>query len=111
MGMVSFQGGVHVRRFIGGAGAPFGGHMEVDRDHLRFRGWGLAVTVHRQDVQAVRFGPGINATRVSAVLFKPSKEQMVWLSTTHPEPIRSALTDRGWPIFDDDNFDLGVAEE
>jgi hypothetical protein len=110
-GKATFRGGIHVRRSIGGVGAPIGGHLEVERDRLRFSGLGFEVAVRREDVQAVRFGPGINATRISAVLHTPSQEQMFWLSTRHPEPIRSALTEMGWPIVDDHHFDLGVAEE
>jgi len=110
-GDATFHGGIHVREFVGGVGAPIGGHLEVNRDHLRFYGLGLDVKLRREDVQAVRFGPGINATRVSAILHKPSQEQMIWLSTKHPEPIRLALTEMGWPIVEDHHFDLGVAEE
>jgi hypothetical protein len=106
-----FHGGIHVREFIGGVGAPIGGHLEVNRDHLRFFGLGFDVMLRREDVQAERFGPGIDATRVSAILHKPSQEQMLWLSTAHPEPIRVALTEMGWPIVEDHHFDLGVAEE
>jgi hypothetical protein len=108
---VTFRGGIHVRRFVGGVGAPIGGHLEVARDHLRFSGLGFDVEVLRQDVTAVRFGPGVNATRISAILARPSQEQFFWLSTKHPDPIRSALSDRGWPIVDDDHFDMGVADE
>jgi len=110
-GEAKFRGGLHVRRFIGGVGAPIGGHLEVTRDHLRFSGLGFDVKVRRDDVQAVRFGPGFNATRVSAILHTPSQEQMFWLSTKHPGPIRMALAERGWPIVEDDSLDLGVAEE
>jgi hypothetical protein len=109
--VVRFAGGIHVRRFVGGVGAPIGGHLEVGRDHLRFWGLGFDVRVRRQDAEGVRFGPGINATRISAVLVKPSQEQFFWLSTKHPDPIRAALLERGWPVTDDDNFDLGVADE
>ena len=110
-GTARFHGGIHVRRFIGGVGAPIGGHLEVDRDHLHFSGLGFDVKLSRTDVQAVRFGPGINATRISAILHKPSEEQFFWRSTKHPDPIRSALTELGWPIVNENNFDLGVADE
>jgi hypothetical protein len=107
----SFKGGIHVRQQIGGVGAPIGGHLEVTNDAIRFSGLGLNVTIPRRDVQAVRFGPGIGATRISAVLLKPAKEQMIWFSTRHPEPVRAALSRFGWEVVDDPNFDLGVAEE
>ena len=107
----SFKGGIHVRKFVGGVGAPVGGRLEVDKHRLRFHGLGLDVRIPREKVKAVRFGPGINATRISAILLEPSQEQFVWLSTRHPEVIRNALQELSWPIVDDPSFDLGVAEE
>jgi hypothetical protein len=107
----SFDGGIHVRRSTGGVGAPVGGHLEVDRNLIRFRGLGFDVPILRQDVESVRFGPGLGATRISAILVKPAKEQMIWFSTRHPDKVRVALGELGWPIVDDSNFDLGVADE
>ncbi len=110
-GVAAFRGGIHVRRFVEGVGAPIGGHLEVGRHRLRFWGLGFDVKVYRPDVMAVRIGPGINATRISAVLVEPSQEQFFWFSTRHPDPIRAALLEKSWPIVDDDKFDMGVADE
>jgi hypothetical protein len=110
-GAASFRGGIHVRRFFGGAGAPAGGHLEFDRDLIRLWGLGFEVTVRREDVRAVRFGPGMLATRFSVMPNKPGPAQMFWLSTRRPTPVRAALTELGWPIVEDRKFDLGVADE
>jgi hypothetical protein len=107
----SFRGGIHVRRPIGGVGAPIGGYLDVDSERVRLHGLGFDFNFVRHDVKFIRFSPGILATRVSFVLLSPNDSRFAWFSTRQSRKLRLALESRSWPIINEKSFGLGIADE